>query len=54
MIKKLKSGTWLIETPVIRYPGRICSILAVKKNLVILSMHRKDKKLEDVFRELTS
>jgi hypothetical protein len=28
--------------------------LAVKNKLVILSMHRKDRKLEDVFRELTS
>jgi len=28
--------------------------LAVKNNLVILSLHRKDRKLEDVFRELTS
>lgn len=52
--RKLKANTWLLEsasdkdirTDLFRY--------AVDKNLIILSMHRKDKKLEDVFRDLTS
>jgi ABC-2 type transport system ATP-binding protein len=53
-LRKLKEGTWLVESgsdfdirsDLFRY--------AVDNNLIILSMHRKDKRLEDVFRDLTS
>jgi len=51
--KKIRPGIWLIET---RHDQDIRGELfnyAVKKNLIILSLHKKDKKLEDVFRELT-
>jgi ABC-2 type transport system ATP-binding protein len=53
-VKKLKPGTWLIETSGDMDIREGLFRLAVNKGLVILSMHRKDKKLEDVFRELTS
>ena len=53
-IRQLKSGTWLIETTGDYDIREELFKLAVKNNLVILSMHRKDRKLEDVFRELTS
>jgi len=52
--RQFKQGTWLID---FRSDTDIREALfnaAVKSNLVILSMHRKDKKLEEVFRELTS
>lgn len=54
MMKKLKSGTWLIETTGNKDIRGDLFRLAVSKNLIILSLHRKDRKLEDVFRELTS
>lgn len=52
-LRKIKPATWLIQTS-----GRndIRSDLfrfAVDNGLIILSMHLKDKKLEDVFRDLT-
>jgi hypothetical protein len=53
-VKKLKTGTWLIETASNADIREDLFRLAVKKNLVILSLHRKDKRLEDVFRELTA
>ncbi len=53
-IRKLKSGTWLIETTGSHDIREELFKLAVKNNLVILSLHKKDRKLEDVFRELTS
>jgi ABC-2 type transport system ATP-binding protein len=53
-IKKLKSATWLIQTNNESDIRGDLFNLAVKNNLVILSLHRKDKRLEDVFRELTS
>jgi len=53
-IRKLKSGTWLIETTGSHDIREELFKLAVRNNLVILSLHRKDRKLEDVFRELTS
>lgn len=52
--RRLKPGTWLIETHGDSDIREDLFKLAVKNNLVILSMHRQDKKLEDVFRELTS
>ena len=53
-IKKLKTGTWLIETTRDADIREELFRLAVKNSLVILSLHKKDRKLEDVFRELTS
>jgi ABC-2 type transport system ATP-binding protein len=53
-VKKLKTGTWLIETKGGTDIRGDLFRLAVSKSLIILSLHRKDKKLEDVFRELTS
>jgi ABC-2 type transport system ATP-binding protein len=53
-IRKLKSGTWLIETSESHDIRGELFNLAVKNSLVILSLHKKDRKLEDVFRELTS
>lgn len=53
-IKKLNSATWLIETSGERDIRSVLFRFAVEKGLVILSMHLKDKKLEDVFRDLTN
>jgi ABC-2 type transport system ATP-binding protein len=53
-VKKLNHTTWLLET---NEDADIRSSLftnAVESGLIILSMHRKDKKLEDVFRDLTT
>lgn len=54
LVKKIRKGTWLIETTGVKDIRSDLFNYAVKKNLVILSLHKKDKKLEDVFRELTS
>jgi hypothetical protein len=53
LTKKLKNGTWLIQTTGTADIREDLFRLAVRKSLVILSMHTKDRKLEDVFRELT-
>jgi ABC-2 type transport system ATP-binding protein len=52
--RQLRSGTWLIETTGDADIREELFRLAVKNSLVILSLHKKDRKLEDVFRELTS
>ncbi|MBN2482047.1 MAG: ATP-binding cassette domain-containing protein [Bacteroidales bacterium] len=52
-VKNLKPGTWLIQTSGETDIRADLFNLAVKHELVILSLHRKEKKLEDVFRELT-
>jgi ABC-2 type transport system ATP-binding protein len=54
LTKKLRPGTWLIQTSGDADIREELFRLAVKNNLVILSMHIKDRKLEDVFRELTA
>jgi ABC-2 type transport system ATP-binding protein len=54
LTRKLKPGSWLIQTSDETDIREELFKLAVKNNLVILSMHVKDRKLEDVFRELTS
>jgi ABC-2 type transport system ATP-binding protein len=54
LVKKIRTGTWLIETTGAKDIRSDLFNYAVKRNLIILSLHRKDKKLEDVFRELTS
>lgn len=52
--RQLRPGTWLIEAAGNTDIREGLFKLAVKNNLVILSLNKKDKKLEDVFRELTS
>jgi ABC-2 type transport system ATP-binding protein len=54
LTKKLKPGTWLIQTSHDADIREKLFNMAVKNNLIILSMHQKDRKLEDVFHELTS
>lgn len=54
LIRKLRPGTWLIESAGNYDIRGDLFNLAVSNSLVILSLHRKDRKLEDVFRELTS
>jgi ABC-2 type transport system ATP-binding protein len=54
LTKKLKPCTWLFQTRGDSDVREDLFRLAVKNDLIILSMHRKDRKLEDVFRELTS
>jgi ABC-2 type transport system ATP-binding protein len=54
LTKKLKPGTWLIQTRGDTDIREELFRMAVKNDLVILSMQSKDRKLEDVFRELTS
>jgi ABC-2 type transport system ATP-binding protein len=54
LTKKLKPCTWLFQTRGDTDVREDLFRLAVKNDLIILSMHRKDRKLEDVFRELTS
>ncbi len=53
-IKKITTGKWLIETTIDDDIRKDLFNLAVRMNLVVLSMQREEKKLEDVFRELTS
>jgi len=52
--KKLRPGSWLIETSGDVDIREELFRFAVKNELVILSMHIQDRKLEDVFRELTA
>ncbi|MBN1145421.1 MAG: ATP-binding cassette domain-containing protein [Bacteroidales bacterium] len=52
--KKITTGKWLIETTIDHDIRKDLFNLAVRKDLVVLSLHREEKKLEDVFRELTS
>jgi len=54
LAKQLKPGTWLIQTTRETDIREELFRLAVKNNLVILSMYTRDRKLEDVFRELTA
>jgi ABC-2 type transport system ATP-binding protein len=54
IIRKLKPGSWLFQTRGDSDIREELFKMAVKNDLVILSMHQKDRKLEDVFRELTS
>jgi ABC-2 type transport system ATP-binding protein len=53
LTKELKPGTWLIQTAGETDIREELFRLAVKNNLAILSLHTQDRKLEDVFRELT-
>jgi gliding motility-associated ABC transporter ATP-binding subunit GldA len=53
-IAKLEKRCWLIETPVTLDIRDKVFEFAVAKNLAILSMQKKEKRLEEVFRELTT
>jgi ABC-2 type transport system ATP-binding protein len=53
-VKMVNPATWLIQTSGNAEIREALFRIAVENNLVILSLHRKDKKLEDVFRELTN
>jgi ABC-2 type transport system ATP-binding protein len=53
-MKKINPTTWLIETTGDTDIRGDLFRFAVSRNLVILSLQSKDKKLEDVFRELTA
>ncbi len=52
--KSPRPGTWLVQTAGDSDIREELFRLAVKNNLIILSMHTQDRKLEDVFRELTA
>lgn len=52
-LKKIRHATWLIQTTENHDLRSDLFRFAVEKGLIILSMHLRDKKLEDVFRELT-
>lgn len=52
-IRKIKPGTFLVESAGDNDIRGSLFKLAVEKGLIILSMHLRDKKLEDVFRDLT-
>jgi ABC-2 type transport system ATP-binding protein len=54
LTRKIKPGSWLIQTSGENDIREELFRLAVKNDLIILSMHIKDRKLEDVFRELTA
>lgn len=53
-VKKVRENTWLIESVGDKDLRSDLFKFAVENDLVILSMHRQDKRLEDVFRDLTS
>jgi ABC-2 type transport system ATP-binding protein len=52
--RKLNDKTWLIQSSVDNDIRPEIFSFAVKHSLIVLSMHKQEKKLEDVFRELTS
>ncbi len=53
-ISQINSFTWEIEAPNDMLIREILFQFAVTNNLVVLSMQKKEKRLEDVFRELTT
>ncbi len=53
-LRKINEKTWAMETQVDEDIRARLFKQAVEKDLIILSLHRKDKKLEEVFRDLTS
>lgn len=52
-VKKVKDKTWLIQCGINNDIRPALFSFAVENKLMVLSMHRQEKKLEDVFRELT-
>ena len=53
-IMKVKEKTWLVQSVASEDIRPAIFSFAVENNLVVLSMHKQEKKLEEVFRELTS
>jgi len=51
---KVKEKTWLVQSIASQDIRPAIFSFAVENNLVVLSMHKQEKKLEEVFRELTS
>jgi ABC-2 type transport system ATP-binding protein len=54
MLKKVNECTWIIQYDSKSDIRPTIFNFAVKNNLSVLSMQKVDKRLEDVFRELTS
>ena len=52
-IMKVKEKTWLVQSVASEDIRPAIFSFAVENNLVVLSMHKQEKKLEEVFRELT-
>jgi len=53
-VKKVNDKTWLVQCHVAHDIRPAIFSFAVENNLVVLSMQRQEKKLEDVFRALTN
>ncbi|MBP1667883.1 MAG: yxlF [Bacteroidetes bacterium] len=53
-IMKVKEKTWLVQSVASEDIRPAIFSFAVENNLVVLSMHKQEKKLEEVFRELTN
>ena len=53
-LTKVSSTTWIIEGQADKLIREALFQFAVNNNLMVLSMQKKEKRLEDIFRELTS
>jgi ABC-2 type transport system ATP-binding protein len=53
-LTKVSSTTWIIEGQADTQIREALFQFAVNNNLMVLSMQKKEKRLEDIFRELTS
>jgi ABC-2 type transport system ATP-binding protein len=53
-IMKVKEKTWLVQSIASEDIRPAIFSFAVENNLVVLSMHKQEKKLEEFFRELTN
>jgi ABC-2 type transport system ATP-binding protein len=53
-VRNLKEKTWLIQSHISQDIRPAIFIFAVENKLIVLSIYRQEKKLEDVFRELTN
>jgi len=53
-VMKVKEKTWLVQSIASQDIRPAIFSFAVENSMVVLSMHKQEKKLEEVFRELTS
>jgi ABC-type multidrug transport system ATPase subunit len=53
-VMKVKEKNWLVQSNASMDIRPAIFSFAVENNLMVLSMHKQEKKLEEVFRELTS
>jgi ABC-2 type transport system ATP-binding protein len=53
-LTKVSSTTWMIEGQADKQIREALFQFAVNNSLMVLSMQKKEKRLEDIFRELTS